>query len=81
VPLGVSSDLAGDLLRQLLPHIGAPKAIEAELQRWIDILGVPRMSLVLLEAVRLTFAECLTYPDQWPTDGIAFHTDRRTPHE
>ena len=60
IPLEAANGLALDLLRQLLPHIGNPHGIEAELQRWIDALGVPHMSLVLLEAVRLTFAEALT---------------------
>ena len=69
-------EMAGDLLRDLSPHIGDADAIEAEFIKWIDALGVPSMSMVLLAAVRLTFTDCLTLTgrEDWPPAGLAFST-------
>jgi hypothetical protein len=60
IKLDHADDLAAALLRRLVHHIGDHDAIETELQDWLNELGIPSLSLVLLAAVRLTFEECLT---------------------
>ncbi len=67
ITIAEADDLAPDLLRSLVDRIADPEAIETELQRWIDVLGVASMAIVLLAAVRLTFEECLTLT---PLDAV-----------
>ena len=73
--LAHSHELGGDLLRRLSPLAGDSEAIEAELTRWLDLLGVPDLAQVLLAAVQRTFSECLTVVplDDVPAGALTFH--------
>lgn len=51
--------LATDLIRTLAPLSGDKDAINAEMGRWVDVLGSDA-PLVALAVVQMTFAECLT---------------------
>ena len=77
VVIAHAQTLAVDLLGQLDEVIGDPAGIEAHLARWTQTLGVPRMSMVLLEAVRATYAEFLFHPD----DGQPVAVEHRLPEE
>lgn len=67
--VGHVQQLARDLIRELATRIDNPDAVDAELRRWLDVLDVPRMSLVSMSALRIVFASCLSHvPEVPPTE-------------
>lgn len=70
--------LAGDLLRELVPHIGDREAVNTLMLHWYETLGHHGLSVVSMAAVQMTFADCLTNTpvSEVPDDAIALVVDR-----
>lgn len=72
--------LARDLVRTLAEHVADPAGVDAVMRAHVAEHGPFDASLVVLAALRLTFAECLTYADpvDVPPGAVTFRTDERT---
>ncbi len=55
-----STELAGDLLRELAQHVGDGEAISQIMRHWHNVLGASRFGLVCMASVRITFRDRLT---------------------
>lgn len=75
-----STELAGDLLRELAQHVGDGEAISQIMRHWHNVLGASRFGVVCMATVRITFRDRLqpTPIADVPPGAVAFNEEENT---